>query len=53
MRKSSDNKPALSATVKALRKECGLTQEHLALKAGVGLHFVRDLEQGKPAACLA
>ena len=24
-----------------------MTQPSLALKAGVGLHFVRDLEQGK------
>lgn len=38
----------LSATVKALRKEAGLTQEDLAMKAGVGLNFVRNLEQGKP-----
>ncbi|MCR5696793.1 MAG: helix-turn-helix transcriptional regulator [Marinilabiliaceae bacterium] len=33
--------------VKALRKENGLTQEDLALKSGVGLCFVRNLEQGK------
>lgn len=38
----------LSATVKALRKEAGLTQEDLAMKSGVGLNFVRNLEQGKP-----
>lgn len=37
----------LSAVVKALRKENGLTQEDLALKSGVGLCFVRNLEQGK------
>ena len=37
----------LSATVKALRKKYGLTQEELSLKSGVGLRFVRDLEQGK------
>lgn len=37
----------LSATVKALRKQYGLTQEDLCLKSGVGLRFVRDLEQGK------
>ena len=37
----------LSAVVKTLRKECGLTQEDLALKSGVGLCFVRNLEQGK------
>lgn len=39
---------ALSETVKALRKEFGLTQEELSFKSGVGLRFVRDLEQGKP-----
>ncbi|GJM64729.1 transcriptional regulator [Persicobacter diffluens] len=30
-----------------MRKEYGITQEELALKAGVGLRFVRELEQGK------
>lgn len=33
--------------VKQKRKELKLTQEDLALNAGVGLRFVRDLEQGK------
>jgi len=33
--------------VKALRNEYGLTQEDLALKSGVGLCFVRNLEQRK------
>ena len=37
---------SLSATVKMLRKQYNLTQE-LSLKSGVGLRFVRDLEQGK------
>lgn len=37
----------LSATVKMLRKQYHLTQEELSLKSGVGLRFVRDLEQGK------
>ncbi len=37
----------LSAYVKAQRKVWGLTQYDLAEKAGVGLRFVRDLEQGK------
>ena len=41
-------KSLLSATLKTLRKEYGLTQEDLALKCGVGLNFVRQLEQGKP-----
>lgn len=38
---------SLSNTVKELRKEYGLTQEDLALKSGVGLCFIRNLEQGK------
>ena len=37
----------LSTTVKLLRKQHNLTQEELSLKSGVGLRFVRDLEQGK------
>lgn len=37
----------LSTTVKMLRKQHNLTQEELSLKSGVGLRFVRDLEQGK------
>lgn len=37
----------LSTTVKVLRKQYNLTQEALSLKSGVGLRFVRDLEQGK------
>ena len=41
-------KTKLSMVVKALRKEYGLTQEDLAMKSGVGLCFVRNLEQGKP-----
>ena len=38
----------LSQTVKGLREEFGMTQEELAMKSGVGLNFVRNLEQGKP-----
>lgn len=30
-----------------MRKQYGLTQEDLSVKSGVGLRFVRDLEQGK------
>ena len=37
----------LSITVKMLRKQYNLTQEELSLKLGVGLRFVRDLEQEK------
>ncbi len=33
--------------IKHRRKKLGLTQQELAKKAGVGLRFIRDLEQGK------
>ena len=37
----------LATFVKAKRKQFGLTQEELSRKSGVGLRFVRELEQGK------
>jgi y4mF family transcriptional regulator len=37
----------LSAFVKQRRKQLQLSQPDLAAKAGVGLRFVRELEQGK------
>ncbi len=37
----------IATTVKLLRKTYGLTQEDLAMKSGVGLCFIRSLEQGK------
>jgi len=40
---------ALALFLKEKRKNLGLTQQELALKAGVGLRFIRDLEQGKEA----
>ena len=33
--------------VKENRKAAGLTQEQFALRSGLGLRFVRELEQGK------
>ncbi len=33
--------------IKKKRKEIGLTQEEFAMRSGLGLRFVRDLEQGK------
>lgn len=33
--------------IKRNRKAAGLTQEEFALRSGLGLRFVRDLEQGK------
>ena len=40
-------KTELSKFVKEKRKEYGLTQIELSQKSGVGLRFIRDLEQGK------
>ncbi|SFO99474.1 transcriptional regulator, y4mF family [Chitinophaga sp. YR627] len=37
----------LSKTIKAKRKENGLTQEDLSLKSGLGLRLIREIEQGK------
>jgi y4mF family transcriptional regulator len=37
----------LSDFLKNKRKQLNLTQQQLAGKAGVGLRFIRDLEQGK------
>ena len=33
--------------VKQKRKEVGLTQVEFAMRSGLGLRFVRELEQGK------
>ena len=33
--------------VKEHRKAAGLTQEEFAMRSGLGLRFVRELEQGK------
>lgn len=37
----------LAKYVKEMRKHYGLTQVDLSRKSGVGLRFVRELEQGK------
>lgn len=37
----------LSKYVKSVRKQYNLTQIELSEKSGVGLRFVRELEQGK------
>ena len=37
----------LAKYVKDMRKQFGLTQVDLSQKSGVGLRFVRELEQGK------
>lgn len=41
------DKLSLSEYVKSMRKEHNLTQIELSEKSGVGLRFVRELEQGK------
>ena len=40
--------PPIATFVKQRRKLLQLSQPDLAAKAGVGLRFVRELEQGKP-----
>ena len=37
----------IAKCVKEQRKLLGLTQEEFAVKSGLGLRFVRELEQGK------
>ena len=37
----------ISEFIKQNRKALGLTQEEFAMRAGLGLRFVRELEQGK------
>lgn len=37
----------LAKYIKKMRKQFGLTQVDLSQKSGVGLRFVRELEQGK------
>ena len=37
----------LGDQIKELRKKSGLTQIEFAKRAGLGLRFVRELEQGK------
>ena len=41
------NNLPLNEYVKTKRKALGLSREELAQKAGVGLRFLRELEQGK------
>lgn len=40
---------SIAEFVKQKRKQLNLTQPELAERAGVGLRFVRELEQGKPS----
>lgn len=38
---------SIAEFVKENRKKAGLTQEEFAIRSGLGLRFIRDLEQGK------
>ena len=41
------NMNTIGEFVKKKRREAGLTQEEFALRSGLGLRFIRELEQGK------
>ncbi|MBQ6676767.1 MAG: helix-turn-helix transcriptional regulator [Clostridia bacterium] len=38
---------AIADYIKSQRKAAGLTQEEFAARSGLGLRFIRELEQGK------
>ena len=38
--------------IKQERKRVGLTQEEFAIRSGLGIRFVRELERGKETVCL-
>jgi y4mF family transcriptional regulator len=38
---------SIATFIKQNRKAAGLTQKEFAIRSGLGLRFVRDLEQGK------
>lgn len=42
-----DNTLQLGHIIRDVRKEQGLTQQQLAATCGVGVRFIRELEQGK------
>ena len=42
------DKTLINIQVKKMRKELGLNQIEFAKRAGVGLRFLRELEEGKP-----
>jgi len=41
------NKNKIAVFIKERRKKVGITQVELSEKSGVGLRFIRDMEQGK------
>jgi y4mF family transcriptional regulator len=42
-----DDDMQLAEFIKGKRKLLGLTQKEFSLRVGVGLRFIRDIEQGK------
>ena len=42
-----DSMNRIGEYIKQERKKAGLTQEEFAVRSGLGLRFVRELEQGK------
>ena len=49
--KSINTPTDLGKTLRAARKQLGLTQPQLALAAGVGVRFIVDLEAGRDHNC--
>ena len=47
MKRGDINMHKIAEYIKASRKAAGLTQEEFAVRSGLGLRFVRELEQGK------
>ena len=41
------NMNKIAQFIKKNRKDAGLTQAEIAMRSGLGLRFVRELEQGK------
>lgn len=42
-----DGMNVIAEFIKTSRRAAGLTQEEFAIRSGLGLRFVRELEQGK------
>ena len=42
------NYQRIAICLKTERKAAGLTQEEFAFRSGLSLHFIRNIEQGKP-----